>query len=938
MEPKNNNNAWENISGFITIAIGSSVQAVILAIYKLAVECGVDPEMLARNIVIDGPQQPAIDIPGLTAEMIDKAIDSESQIRTVMSSNPQTLEELERKGLFSAMPPGWYKTPGASGDALGASGDSRIGYTLLRVVENILIGKFERALQKVRDHNEQIAKSTTGAGKAQTRVVLQCMISTVGGTGNGGMYRMLSGLLQGIARKAGIETKLVLNIMTRGNLSVTDQERADLNEFTAVKYVQVRSAGTYVDPVSGILGCKPQDLLFLSANQNGSGNIPDFGQFLMHEAQTCFFLYHTPAGKRVLARLNDHETVEFDEYGAPLPGFSAGCVTISRNADRVMDFCKNAAVAEVAEYLRTEADPEAVHEQSISMARLHGLYESDEDNLIVAPLMRPEALDGEYLPERARDSFNSRIAGLKRVERAETAIDSQEAILNGDMPEVYEPAVQIQAQTRLEAAQTVFQDEIKRTLRSPDGLSRAAGLVRNLLAVLEQSGTAITGKLNELQQLQEPFEEVLAEAQDVLQRIKNARVVERLLRLPPARRVAQTIEEAGRAIIDYSIQNMVCTIAVSHFVNPLVDWLEQQLQWIEATEQKLRQISGACQTKAHEIAAQSTDSNISVGLELTDGSYLPDYYKDRVKDYGGPSRFCREIFNRMLEHCDSAMQLARLPAEEFTQSGLAVADEMIRPAVEMTDVAGEFTRLYPEKARQKTIIDQLVRHSEGRFLVTGEVQKEITWLKAVNVPSDSCAEWIKELLEAVDQKSGKWETAVNGDPDRITIFQMRNRISLSTHLQRLFDIEDAELWAKVISRAPDPVSTLIVPPNPSAGSFRRVLAKAIATGQLTVQNGSFYVNCVNGEKVVLGEDYAAVDRKLRLHWSSLVFLESVFGRDLVVDDERIKTELLKLRKALADANTAQDKRLELIDQTAVDECLLQHELLAPWARRIRQFH
>jgi hypothetical protein len=252
-------------------------------------------------------------------------------------------------------------------------------------------------------------------------------------------------------------------------------------------------------------------------------------------------------------------------------------------------------------------------------------------------------------------------------------------------------------------------------------------------------------------------------------------------------------------------------------------------------------------------------------------------------------------------------------------------------------VVSDFIRCFPDINKQRRIAQQLVLQTEGRYLVTGEIARHVPWIKAANVPSTTSQKWLQELLESVDQKPGKWEVAIHPDPDRITICQLRGQISLTPHLRRLQKMDDPRFWEAVLSRAPDRVSALIVNPDPSIGEFRRVLAKAIAANLLNIDDkGNFILNCGEDEPLILGEDFRAARQKLQPRWLDMVFVESSFGRDIVVDDAKITSQLLEMREALKEKNTT-DRRLTLINQKAVDESLKQVELITPWARRIRKF-
>lgn len=217
--------------------------------------------------------------------------------------------------------------------------------------------------------------------------------------------------------------------------------------------------------------------------------------------------------------------------------------------------------------------------------------------------------------------------------------------------------------------------------------------------------------------------------------------------------------------------------------------------------------------------------------------------------------------------------------------------------------------------------------------------KTVVWIKTANAPSAEAAEWLMEALEKVDKKAGKWKVEVDKDDDRISIAQIRGEIALQPLLDRLLTRDDPETWAMLLEKAPDPISVLIVRPNPSIQQFKRELAKAIATGLLIVdENGCYILTCSTGEKLNLGKTFETVKANLMPRWPELVFIGSSFGYDLIVSEERIISELNRLEASLqsGSGSSDSDSRVGIIDITAVKECQKQAELMLPRLRRIRQ--
>jgi len=93
---------------------------------------------------------------------------------------------------------------------------------------------------------------------------------------------------------------------------------------------------------------------------------------------------------------------------------------------------------------------------------------------------------------------------------------------------------------------------------------------------------------------------------------------------------------------------------------------------------------------------------------------------------------------------------------------------------------------------------------------------------------------------------------------------------------------------------------------------------------------------MDGQFINLGNCFETVDAGLRPRWNYLVFIESSFGRSVVVDDNQVRLTLKNLKSSLHKAISSDDKRLMLIDETAVDEALIQTEIFTPWARRMKE--
>jgi hypothetical protein len=444
-------------------------------------------------------------------------------------------------------------------------------------------------------------------------------------------------------------------------------------------------------------------------------------------------------------------------------------------------------------------------------------------------------------------------------------------------------------------------------------------------------------KIKELQEFLQPHDQIIAEASEQTDRLQKSNWLIRMVNLPLINRLAYSLETSGIAAISYQLQIAACEIAVNNVLMPLIDYLDRRSTWLSGMNHKLAQVAQICENKANSVAAKPTILKVPLGFELTTPEYLDNYFEDYVKKQGGEDKFAAYLLNHLLQKYGSLSFLADASLEEYKEVFTNVCEDFFRPDIESTDVISEFKRIYPDRVKQHRIIRQLIKQSEGRLRITGEVNKPVSWFKAANVSSAEYADWLRKILERVDKKQGKWEVAVHNDPDQIVIGQLRGGISLQPFIKRVAPPDNPEGWAKMITHAPDPVSVLIVMPNPNRRQFQRVLAKAIVNGQITIgENGCFVLSSLSGQPLILGKAFESVEAVLQPKWPELVFIESTFGSKLVTSEEQIISKLNAMKEDIQSNKPVTDPLLSLIDLTAVDECLVQADLMLTRLRRIKK--
>lgn len=112
--------------------------------------------------------------------------------------------------------------------------------------------------------------------------------------------------------------------------------------------------------------------------------------------------------------------------------------------------------------------------------------------------------------------------------------------------------------------------------------------------------------------------------------------------------------------------------------------------------------------------------------------------------------------------------------------------------------------------------------------------------------------------------------------------QYRSGLTFTPYIQQR-ELEDtAANWKKLIDAPVDPVSAIMVGPNPNAAQLRRVLAKAVVSGPITTRNNHYLLRSYGDDTVDLGDRAESVIQTLGRRFRGIVFIESTFARDLVV--------------------------------------------------------
>lgn len=923
-------------TAYIDILLGTAVKQITAMASFLACKSGIDLEHFLQHLFIDWQSKLNCTVgDGINFES-GELFGPEEFIEAVLPDS-EALAKAEQAGMLWVVPEGFHRNPGAVAEKMGAGGNPRYGLLLTQLFTRTIKSRLRKAIQKGIDHHRYSPFLFAGMEETDmpVRVTIKLQFSAIGGMGSGAMHWFIGpNGVKSCARENGVEASLILQVTCRGNLDVKDNEKADLNESIALQNLLVRNSGAYVSPHTGTIGELPQDILFLFGNQNNHGDMTSFEQVLAHQGHCDHFLFQTRGGARMRELLVDIQDSEYTPDGEPLFAKAMACGHISRNSDRMLTYLTYRAASDLAEVVASPGDPERIQQLAANVARQSGIVDSNLDSQATNDLMHPAELGSEDITETAKASLVARCRGHRGLGQAIAADSALRVIRHNDVSEVYVPSMRRQAESRREEDITRVEDHLRRIMKTEQGFWDGQEFVRCLKLIAEQSVQSVMAKITELQESLQPHEEILGEASERTETLAQRNWVVRTASYPLAQRIASTILESGRVAIDLQLQIAACEIAINDLLMPLIDYLDNRLQWLSAVENKLMQTQQICMNKAESKALESTIHMVPLGFELTSGQYLQDFYADFAASKGGRGRFAALLLNEFLRKHESLSFLADAPLEEYERAFAAVGDEVFRPEVENTDVVGELKRLFPTKAKRRRLFDRVIKQCEGSFRTTGEANQPVVWIKVAHAPFPEHVPWLKDMLETTDKKPGPWEVFALNDPDRITLAQLRGGISIQSHLKRIALPDNPESWTILVDHAPDPGTVLTVPPGPTLRQFRRVLAKAIVTGQLTTNhNGDFEFSSSDGETIPLGNCFDSVEQALWHRWPELIFIESTFNRNLVVDEDRVLATLRDMTKRIP-SDAPDDPRLSLVDLTALKESGIQAELLISRFRRI----
>ena len=297
--------------------------------------------------------------------------------------------------------------------------------------------------------------------------------------------------------KAHAKTIICLNSL--GNLPHSNLKQANLNQVPLMKHLRARGTGAYIDPATAKRMRAGFDLVRMDSNINPNGNIAGEDRFISHQGHSDFVYYDTAMGKIMQQRANDIEQWKLNEEGDPECVYTMGVSKIHRDSGRVIEYCAHIAVHLLLADLQTPGDDKAVIGEATTLARSNDLIESDEDNQVSRSMIYISELAGQSILQLPIAGLEDSIRGIKGLTLGQITESKVSTTLHSDIPSVYIPMIQQQAQTKSQKIQEAIESRLQQLMRKQTGLWSALLFMGYLLQILEKSRQALMDKANDVQ-------------------------------------------------------------------------------------------------------------------------------------------------------------------------------------------------------------------------------------------------------------------------------------------------------------------------------------------------------------------------------------------------------------------------------------------------------
>jgi hypothetical protein len=273
---KPNSNSKRPTKFRVEVVCGSTLKAAA-AIYDLQAARPRSTRVHVRRLFFDPHWQPPADL--LSSADGCRLAPGDVHVPADKPKGQASLDQAIREGLMRSADESSRQSEVPDND--GAGGIPRVGRERVDVNARPICNYLYQHIQKVIEYETTFADGED-IGCHSARVPVHVIASIVAGMGSGSLVWFVTEGILPCAQAAGVEAKIVPELLCMGNLQIHDGEQARLNQYLAFKFIQQLATGAYVHATTQRVLPVPFDHVRMYSNMNNWGAIGSLKGLVLH--------------------------------------------------------------------------------------------------------------------------------------------------------------------------------------------------------------------------------------------------------------------------------------------------------------------------------------------------------------------------------------------------------------------------------------------------------------------------------------------------------------------------------------------------------------------------------------------------------------------------------------------------------------------------------
>jgi hypothetical protein len=887
-----------------------------------------------RIIQIDAQRDAAAAATPLTGATAAATIDLPFTFLPAQVPDADSLERLEAEGRFAFTDRDWATKEGQAGHAAGSGGDPRFARALFECILPRVRKALADAMEAFLDYRRQEEKLTHSNREPDDGILRIIIIyATPGGFGPG-VHHSLKREIADLASQHGVNVRLLILGLGLGTLAPINPAQGALNEHAFLVHAQADKVTDLDYTRDGDQQWAPvAESFLLVTNQNHHGAIPTLAR-LQHLVGTFLFLYtFTDVGRLLEERVIDVEKAQAsDDHGGPCSVSTFGEAEIHIDTDRLLAYLGAQQLENLCEtLLREPPDRRSVRQAALRDARAMGVVEAQDEPMASRRVARLEGFSGVDVFERILNVFEGRLRDLQGFALCLAQPRARLWALSVELEKNLAPAVRQACRHHCQQAVAALRQTSASLMTQMDGIRRAQGYLADLRAIVEQSARTNDDAARAIAESLRPGQETLAGLETELERLAAAGAFVRFFlpwrirRLTTTYRLHAQTDLRGQAAV--ALRNALS----EHLFRPLLAAIGEEAARLDGHIARLEAIRDRARAKLKDLADQPAERLVAVGIELVTREFLAKRTAALFDALGGAETLSRRTFQAFLEGVGSLHILAERNLDEIEAALVPLCEALFKDTVRAMDVLTTFREEFPNPAKQREVVEQLVHEAAGRVLTTGEAGRPINWIKIVGLGEATGTEWFQDLLRSADREPGEWLTCNHGDPRTVVLVMYRSEISMDGLLRNLRHRRPIPAGGLTARDGPDPITYLLPSVRPEPPELSATIVRGLVAGAVRCGEGLLTSLDADTGEVRLGEDPQAARTTLRRSYPTRTRLTVAFVRALVRSRDDVLARLKDLRTALVTDNGG---FVGLIDEEAIRTVERDVEILWPFLKRL----